>query len=239
MNRVLDRVVLLGVLVLLAASVGCTTRFGRYCESRMFDLADTLPTSFASGQGLSVEVHLTRYVGVGAGWADVWRYGFDEGRMGPFWREEVRAVPLISSLRRQYYLEHSDRWPGGQPALRKLDERQKASSYVFIPGQSSNGSLWPPGLSGAEWDFPARSPWSVLDVEVGVVLGWIGVRVGLSPGELVDFLAGIAGFDPAGDDLPYKGPPEPKSGVRVGETEDSSRRIKWKTPDKATPSKEQ
>ena len=97
MNRPLDRVVLFGALLLLLASTGCTTRVGRYGQSRVFDMADVLPASFASGRGLAVEVNATRFVGVGLGWADVWRYGFDEGRMGPFWREEIRALPPIFS----------------------------------------------------------------------------------------------------------------------------------------------
>lgn len=45
-----------------------------------------------------------------------------------------------------------------------------------------------------------RSPWRLADVEVGVFAGFFGLRVGFSPGELIDFLAGWVGLDPAGDD---------------------------------------
>ena len=73
----------------------------------------------------------------------------------------------------------------------------------------------------------------MLDVEVGAVVAWIGFRVGVSPGELIDFLAGIVTLDPAGDDIPYEIPPDLEAGVRVGETEDTSRRDDdWKYPDR-------
>jgi hypothetical protein len=39
-----------------------------------------------------------------------------------------------------------------------------------------------------------------LDLEAGASLGWVGVRAGFRAGELVDFLAGIVGLDPADDD---------------------------------------
>ncbi|GIW71193.1 MAG: hypothetical protein KatS3mg102_0735 [Planctomycetota bacterium] len=47
-------------------------------------------------------------------------------------------------------------------------------------------------------------PWRRADLELGLSAGLVSVRLGLSPGQLLDFLAGLFGFDPAGDD---RGPP--------------------------------
>lgn len=46
--------------------------------------------------------------------------------------------------------------------------------------------------------------WRRADLELGLFAGLFGLRIGISPGELVDLLAGLVGLDPAGDD---EGPP--------------------------------
>jgi hypothetical protein len=45
---------------------------------------------------------------------------------------------------------------------------------------------------------PAATALQALDVEVSAFL-LVGARVGFSPGELLDFLSGFVGLDPAGD----------------------------------------
>jgi hypothetical protein len=54
-------------------------------------------------------------------------------------------------------------------------------------------------------------PWRRADLEVGVTAGIVSLRIGLSPGHLVDLLAGIVGLDPAGDDrgVPFEDPAAP------------------------------
>jgi hypothetical protein len=56
-----------------------------------------------------------------------------------------------------------------------------------------------------------EDPWRRADVEVGVTAGVLSLRAGFSPGQLVDFLAGLVGLDPAGDDrgLAFDDPAEP------------------------------
>lgn len=52
-----------------------------------------------------------------------------------------------------------------------------------------------------------QRPWvERFDLEVGVTV-LIGARVGFSPGQLVDFVGGWFGWDPAGDDQSLMGEP--------------------------------
>lgn len=46
---------------------------------------------------------------------------------------------------------------------------------------------------------PEHDWWHAFDIEVGATV-LVGARIGVRPGELVDFVAGIFGFDPIGDD---------------------------------------
>lgn len=64
-----------------------------------------------------------------------------------------------------------------------------------------------------------EDPWRRADLEVGATLGFLNFRVGFSPGHLVDFLAGIFGFDPAGDDrgLALEDPAEPAARWLAGD----------------------
>ena len=60
---------------------------------------------------------------------------------------------------------------------------------------------------------PAVDPWRAFDLEVSAT-ALVGGRIGFSPGEFVDFLAGIVGFDPRGDDAKEPGPIEPMEGTK-------------------------
>lgn len=46
---------------------------------------------------------------------------------------------------------------------------------------------------------PDVDPWRAFDLEVSATV-LVGARIGFSPGEFVDFLAGLVGLDPRGDD---------------------------------------
>jgi hypothetical protein len=47
-----------------------------------------------------------------------------------------------------------------------------------------------------------KTVWQASSFEVGATLGVIEARVGINPMEILDFLVGIFGLDPAGDDPP-------------------------------------
>jgi hypothetical protein len=192
-------------LVLLAGAAGCTTRAGRYGQSRLLDLFDAAPISLQSGPGLHAHVRVTEFLGIGAGYADVYCFGFDDARFGPYWYEEAYSIPLVSDIRHQSYPEDGDRWPGGHFEDKILHDRYRANTFVFVPGLAEDGGIWPPVGSEErdEWRYPRWAPWDRGRVEVGLVVIVAGARVGIAPLQAIDFLAGLAGFDPAGDDVGY------------------------------------
>ncbi|MFG0320545.1 MAG: hypothetical protein ACF8XB_24955 [Planctomycetota bacterium JB042] len=173
----------------LLGLAGCGTPAGDYWTARALDLADAVPVSFANGVGLGAEVRVTPFVGVGAGWAEVERYGFDAGRSGPRWSEREWGIPLWSYERVGRTLEDAESWPGGDPE-EAGDVFARAATFVVWPQRACRDD----GVA-ARW-----SAWEALDVEVGLVLGFLGLRVGFSPLQTVDLLAGLLDHDPAGDD---------------------------------------
>lgn len=60
------------------------------------------------------------------------------------------------------------------------------------------------------------SAWRLADLELGLFAGFVGLRLGLSPGELLDLLAGLVGLDPAGDDDGPRFEPGPGEALEEG-----------------------
>ncbi len=94
-------------------------------------------------------------------------------------------------------------------------------SALLAAGAARDGSAWRAAhLHASIPDLLAfQDPWRRADVEVGATAGVVSLRLGFSPGHLVDFLAGIVGLDPAGDDrgAPFDDPAEPESIWLVGD----------------------
>jgi hypothetical protein len=204
---------------------GCGTNVGRYFESRGLDLYESVPISVAYGLGLMAQVRATPFAGIGIGYADVTRFGMDDTRYGPVWTEKERGFPVVMYYRVQHYLDRTRRFAGGEPHWRGEDYRARASSWIVIPGFPRDGDfvmplpgpLDPPGVvpftyepwlaalpayvRNAPWHYPDIRWWELVNVEAGVVLGPIGLRVGVSGLQLVDFVLGIFLLDFPGDDV--------------------------------------
>ncbi len=92
------------------------------------------------------------------------------------------------------------------------------ASLLLVAGALRDGRPWRLGdwhtNSGELWH--GHSPWRAADLELGVFAGFLGLRLGFSPGELVDLLAGLVGLDPAGDDLSPEFQPAPGEPVEPG-----------------------
>jgi len=165
---------------------------------------DSIPLSAGAGLGLSAEVRATPYAGLGIGYANDWRFGTDEQRLGPVWYEQERGIPIWRYYRHQNYLEETDRWSGGHERFR-VDRRNRAASLIVAPGMVRDGLVWfpiyPPYMITKHWEWPNWSAWDLLNVEAGVFLGVVGVRVGVSPFQLIDFILGLATIDLADDDI--------------------------------------
>lgn len=87
----------------------------------------------------------------------------------------------------------------------------EASAWLGLPGP--RGAAYPNWPGGAEWrdgpldvfgldDYPELRPYDApWQIGLGLQLGLIGADVAVAPTEAWDALVGLAGFDPAGDDI--------------------------------------
>ena len=207
-------------LLLLATAVltsGCSAPVARYGKSRALDLLDVVPVSVGAGKGLSLAVRATPFLGLGLGYADSWRAGSDELRYGPIWWEEERGIPLYRYQRFQDYADRPTRYDGGYLAIPR-DFRQRASTLLFLPGTPDGGLFWFPVLPAyvleVPWRWNIMTGFELLNVEAGLFLGVVGLRVGVAPLHAFDLLVGLFGFDPAEDDIrPPLTPRWPEPGV--------------------------
>jgi hypothetical protein len=192
------------LLAVLFSLVGCAGS-KRYLASRSLDLWDVIPFSAQRGGGLAASVRITPFAQTGLGWynltgdfAGTNGFGMGPGRWGPRWYEGGVHLLLFSL---DYQEQRGEPWPGGpdgryqQLSTPEKTIRSSGNFLIFLPGPGAMEA--PPGTSARipRWYF-----WPDCEAQVFVI--FIGLRVGLSPAQLVDFLAGIIGLDPLGDDLP-------------------------------------
>ena len=201
---------LLLVLGLPALISSCDTVVGQYGTARALDLLDIVPASVAVGYGLSAEVRMSPYLGLGAGMANNWRVGMGVERFGPLWYEKERGIPVWRYYRLQSYQGEKARISGGDPNNFENNRRYRASSLVIFPGMSREGQIWwpiyPPYFIKAPAEWPGWSLFELLNLEAGVFAGVVGARLALSPLQFVDFVLGVFTLDPANDD-PQTHPP--------------------------------
>ena len=175
-------------IILLAAlsASGCS-----YATNRANDFADMFRLEVQAGYGLNVDVVAGELVHVGLGGGHQWSAGLTYGRLGT---GETRVHHL----------------PISYIATLVAGEREKEHLHSESVGENESG-----GIHRCYLVFPRElNPGTIekplvhyLDVEVGVMAGFIGIRVGFSFGEFVDFILGLFKFDdtwtfldPAGDD---------------------------------------
>lgn len=198
------------LLTLLSTTAGCRYGPGQYWQARGLDLYDTFPASVGGGLGALAQARVTQFAGIGIGWTEEWRVGLDDQRFGPIWWEKQRGIPILRYYRYQDYLDTEDRWSGGNTNWITDDHRLRANSFVFIPAVAREGWIWlpwiPPYFLEVPWETHQITWWNAFDVEAGLFLVAGGVRLGFSPGELIDFLCGIVTADPLEDD-PIPDPP--------------------------------
>lgn len=171
----------LAVLSLMLPALGSCAA-GGYLDDRASDLADAFTLTVSAGPEISADVQATDLVHLAIGGGVHGEAGLAGGQLG------TAGVMTL-----------------GLPVAPFLEDGVLYGRYVF----SEVGGGWEADdiedecylvhLVDAAPTHPEVDAWHALDLEIGAVVG-VGGRVGLSPGELLDFLGGWFGWDPLGDD---------------------------------------
>jgi hypothetical protein len=191
-------------LSLALCQAGCGSRYAR---DRLADFVDVFDMELGFGPGLDVRGRAS-CIGTGLG-VSKQRVLAWHGRQFGF-AERAAAGVLLASVTEVREESYSLGTLGRAPAeydehcahrhdLKCLlslahweDDRQ-----AHVPShESAQSNLWPP-----HW-------WQALDAEFGGAFGVVGLHVGISPGQLLDFLLGWTTLDIVGDDLAPQ-PPKP------------------------------
>lgn len=152
-----------------------------YVRARGNDLGDVFRLEGAFGPGLQVDAGIGEIVHLGLGSFMGQRSGWQYGHMfsGEV-LEHYLPGSLIESVR-----------------VRGYEGMHLVSWWYEQPPQHQCFLLFPYGIGDST---ARREDVHVFDIEAGIHLVAFGVRAGISPGELLDFVLGFWGFDLAGDD---------------------------------------
>jgi len=176
-------------IALLGVSPGCISSAGPrdtigWLEARGADVMDVVGVRVALGTGLGAHVRATRYLALGATW------------IGPTERElphpkdgHLRSVPcfVFGTIGRYggAWFEASKEYMLPGWSTRDVDplfiEREVIAGYVTPHGEADN---WEQAFG------------------VGAHLFLVGADVEVRPWEILDFVAGLVGYDPSSDDVP-------------------------------------
>ncbi|GJM21761.1 MAG: hypothetical protein DHS20C15_16760 [Planctomycetota bacterium] len=177
------------MLLLLCVSGGCVSSAGPrdalgWLEARGADAMDVIGVRVALGPGLGVHARATRYMALGAMWRGPTERELPHPKDG-----QLRSVPcfFFGTIGRYggAWFESSSEYmlPGWstRDADPLLIEREVIAGYVTPHGEADS---W-------EQSFG-----------VGAHLLLAGAEVEVRPWEVLDFVAGLIGYDPSSDDVP-------------------------------------
>jgi hypothetical protein len=186
---------LIACLVLAAAMApGCAVSQGRrdppgWLAARGADFMDIVGLRVYVGPGLGAYVRATQYVQLG-----ILKKGPGEQDLPAPKGDDLRAIPCVGFGTIGRY---GGLWLEGSsevmfPGWSSRDRAPSAESPLAIRRETLAGYVAPHG----ELDMWRES------FGLGAHLLLAGVEAEVRPFQLIDFLGGIAGYDPAGDDLP-------------------------------------
>jgi len=172
-------------LILIAAfSALPSCAAGTYLGDRGRDFADIFTLTGSIGPEISADAKLTEAAHLAVGIGGHLEAGLIKGEWGsaPVITLGLPFAPFMEDgvLHGRYVFTET----GG--AWDDLDVQDECYIIHFLDVGATN---------------PHRAWVDRFDLELGVTIG-IGARVGFSPGQLVDFLGGCFGWDPAQDDPP-------------------------------------
>jgi len=163
----------LAALVML--STGCA-----YSRARALDLADCFSASVGAGLELSADAQATDLLHLGVGGGVHQEVGFVGRRYGAasVFSIFLPVTPFLEQVGYgRYAMEVAGTW--------SEDDVQDECYVVHVLDKPPTN--------------PRRAWIDAWDVEVGAMV-LVGGRVGIRPGQMLDFLGGWFGWDPAGDD---------------------------------------
>lgn len=184
------------VLTVMLLATGCAPV--RYIAARGRDLADCFQLNGGFSLGLSAQIKATDLVHLHPGFSMDKKFGF-VGRYGGVWEEyNSGTLALLPCVPLGFDGSHPTRLPDPR-AESYLNARTAVTGSKGLRAEVQD---WCNVVHVPSLGEPKR-PWiDRFDLEVGATALVANARVGFSPGQVVDFLVGIIGFDPAGDDHP-------------------------------------
>ncbi|MBI3819517.1 MAG: hypothetical protein HY286_12550 [Planctomycetes bacterium] len=194
----------LAACIVISSIAGCRTPVGSYLEDRVNDTLDVVPITVSFGPGLFAGVQATPFFGTGFGVAKEWlRFGWLKTKS---YNAETRL-----DLQRMF-LASSGFTGGTLLAWAHVVEVANAAADGGTTSalNAGNSLLFIPMIPFHLGDHPYFDAVSSLNIEVDLHVAIIGVHVGISPVNAVDWLLGWFSIDFAGDDMNLRFPREAK-----------------------------
>jgi hypothetical protein len=171
------------VVTACALLCGCS-----YVKNRTNDLLDVFRFDVGFGPGLYAEARVTDFAAVGLGFRDQELASMFGRFVGNPEVSSVALGPFV--LGGRVSLDMKPLLPGDTSGFR-YGQDVPGTQILFIPGDA-------PRCNG--YSFAERGL-RMADVGADVALGYVGLGLGVSPGEFVDLLLGFVGIDIGGDDM--------------------------------------
>jgi hypothetical protein len=190
-----------------------------YLTDRGKDIADCFTVHAGFGTGLDVQAHATDWLALGAGAAHNWQFGWEGRRYAE--REDAHVgLPILPFAAWRDAVRGTRRPQDTLPVFLSLflvDRSDGAITYVSEDPEPEPPPAWARrvrsllGLdaaalrlsSASETLLAGHEPRPLIDrfgVQLTTTLGVPTLRLGLSGGQLLDFLLGWTTLDIAGDD---------------------------------------
>ncbi len=183
------------LLALLLPALGCAGATGRldvgsWFEARGADLMDTVGVRVGVGVGLGAYARVTRYAQLGfmfRGPAERSLVGGSESARSQDFQPRALPCLMFGTIGR-----YGGLWT-------------ENTRELMLPGWSNRDGLRSPiqreSLSGSVSHDGSADGWEH-ELAVGLHVILLGAEVGVRPFQIVDFFAGLFGYDPSGDDVP-------------------------------------
>jgi len=184
-------VFLLAAALLLPLGSGCRTR--GYLGDRLRDLAQVIEIDGSLGTGVRAQVGVSGVAQLGVGWSRATAAGLRDGDLGS-WREDRSELGLGPFYLHEVEIEGSSDALVGHRTARFGEE-----GFTSLPVEYWGG-VWADRLPG--------------DVCIGGHVFFVGGSARFRLLELLDFLAGLVGADPRGDDLAGRSIPDLLAALR-------------------------